>query len=172
MRKVERAAKCLAMRLQGFSLKDIGTAQDPPICPQRVHQIVSKALDDVIVENVEQLRKMEQLRLDEVQAVFYERALNGDARALDKVLAIMQRRARLLGLDVQPNATLNSRRHGNGPYEIDPKTGQPIVRIIVENDPEADLEEHKVSDEFWAQGRPLEVGSRPPSSPPDEETKH
>jgi hypothetical protein len=39
------------------------------------------------------------LRLDELQNAIWQRATDGEVRALDRVLHIMARRAKLLGLD-------------------------------------------------------------------------
>jgi len=42
---------------------------------------------------------LEALRLDQMQAALWQRATDGEVRAIDRILRIMERRARLLGLD-------------------------------------------------------------------------
>ena len=46
-------------------------------------------------------------RLDQVQSVFYERAMDGDAASAAIALKVSERRAALLGLDVPPSVRGN-----------------------------------------------------------------
>jgi len=87
----------------------------------RVHQFITKALDDGVRENLEQVRKIELDRIDELQAAWYKKALDGDAVALDKVRALLADRARLLGL----NAPLKIENTG--------KDGEPITVRMIED---------------------------------------
>jgi hypothetical protein len=50
-------------------------------------------------EQAQELRALEALRLDQMQAALWQQATDGDVRAIDRILRIMERRARLLGLD-------------------------------------------------------------------------
>lgn len=50
-------------------------------------------------EEVRELRTLTALQLDDMHAALWPRAIAGDLRAVDGVLAIMERRARLFGLD-------------------------------------------------------------------------
>jgi hypothetical protein len=52
--------------------------------------------------------EMELLRLDQLMLPYYTRAQNGDYAALDRVLSIIDRRARLLGLVSQPSVAVNA----------------------------------------------------------------
>ena len=61
-----------------------------------------RALERTVNEATEQARRLEELRLDELTCGLYEKAINGDLAAVDAVLSLMARRARLLGLDAQP----------------------------------------------------------------------
>ena len=63
---------------------------------------VTRALAKVHEQTAEEattLRALEASRLDELQFAIWERAIDGDGAAISKVLAIMERRAKLLGLD-------------------------------------------------------------------------
>ena len=51
--------------------------------------------------DVEQVVQMELARLDALQTVAWRRAKEGDLRAIDRILKIMERRAQYLGLDTQ-----------------------------------------------------------------------
>lgn len=48
-----------------------------------------------------ELRKLELLRLDELQEVAWRFAMAGQLTGIDRVLKIMERRAKLLGLDAK-----------------------------------------------------------------------
>lgn len=50
-------------------------------------------------EAVRNVREMELRRLDRMQRALWERATNGDTDAIDRILRIQKRRAKLLGLD-------------------------------------------------------------------------
>ncbi len=96
----QRLARVLALRTQGWGLREIG--QQEGVTAQRIHQLVVVALTRLVSEASEQMRQLELARLDDLQTGVWEMALNGDVAAIDRVLAIMVRRARLLGLDAPP----------------------------------------------------------------------
>jgi hypothetical protein len=63
---------------------------------------VTRALEANIVEqrvSAEELREVELLRLDRLQAAVWGAAVQGDLRAIETCLKILDRRAKLLGLD-------------------------------------------------------------------------
>jgi phosphate uptake regulator len=94
-----RIADILALRVAGNSLQAIGDAQDPPVTAQAVHKTLKRAIERMCSEAVEEARRIESLRLDELTLGVYPAASAGDIAAIDRCLAIMRRRARLLGLD-------------------------------------------------------------------------
>jgi hypothetical protein len=51
-----------------------------------------------LVENVDELRQVELVRLDALQASLWPQAMSGDARAANTILRIIDYRTRLLGL--------------------------------------------------------------------------
>ena len=84
------------------------------------------ALDEINERNLEDagtLRSLEMLRLDELQNAIWQRAIDGDGRALDRILAIMARRAKLLGLDA-PQRQLTKVR-------IDPQKSRFLRELLV-----------------------------------------
>jgi hypothetical protein len=111
----------MSLRLQGWSLQAIGESLNPAVSPQAVHKTLKLAIQRTVNESVEQARRLEEMRLDELTTGVYEKALNGDLPAIDRTLQIMARRSRLLGLDVQPL------RSGAGANEFD----QPLVRVEI-----------------------------------------
>ena len=99
----ERLNRVLALRTQGWTLKQIGEQEG--VSNVRIHQLVVTALRQLVAEPGEEMRRLEQARLDDLQTAVWERAMNGDYGAIDRCLAIMERRAKLMGLDA-PRQTL------------------------------------------------------------------
>lgn len=62
----------------------------------------------VIRPNLEEYRDMELDRLDRLQMGVWAKALNGDSRAVDSVLRIIDRRTRILGLDAPKEVNLKA----------------------------------------------------------------
>ena len=118
-----RIADILSMRLAGNSLQAIGDAQDPPVSAQAVHKTIKRAIENMADEAVEQVRRIESLRMDEMTLTVFPAASAGDLAAIDRLLDIMRRRSRLLGLDVRP-ARLGDASDG---YRPDTPTGIEII---------------------------------------------
>ena len=95
----QRIADILSMRVAGNSLQAIGDAQDPPVTAQAIYKTLKKAIERMADEAVEEARRIESLRLDEMTTVVYPAASAGDLVAIDRMLDIMRRRSRLMGLD-------------------------------------------------------------------------
>ena len=68
------------------------------------HRVVMKAFADRLVDAVDALRELEAMRLDALQAALWAKVENGDVRAVNSVLRIIDRRCRLLGLYGAPTA--------------------------------------------------------------------
>ena len=93
-------AQCLHLRMAGYSHREI--AAQLGIAPSSAYKRVRHALDEVNKHNLdtaEQLRALELLRLDELLSALWDTAIAGDLKAVDRVLKVMERRAKLLGLD-------------------------------------------------------------------------
>jgi DNA-binding CsgD family transcriptional regulator len=100
VRTAELEAECLRLRREGLTHREIAARLG--VAPATAYRRIRHALDEVNERNVEDattLRSLEMLRLDELQNAIWQRATDGDVRALDRILAIMTRRAKLLGLD-------------------------------------------------------------------------
>ena len=72
------------------------------MAPATAYRRVQHALDAVNARNIEDagtLRDIEAMRLDELQAAIWQKAVEGEGAAIDRVLHVMARRAKLLGLD-------------------------------------------------------------------------
>lgn len=66
---------------------------------QAAHDAVKRALDSIIREPADSLRVLDLERLDVLWQIQYLNAQAGDVQAMAACMKIMERRARLLGLD-------------------------------------------------------------------------
>jgi len=67
--------------------------------PSGAYKAVNAALQKTLQEPADELRTRELERLDRMHAALWPKAVSGHLRSVDRVLAIMARRSRLLGLD-------------------------------------------------------------------------
>jgi len=92
----ERAA--LELRKSGATLDDI--ARELGYCNRgAAHKAIRRALDATLQEPAAELREMEQVRLNTMLVAIWPKVKTGDHVALQDALSIMDRRAKLLGLD-------------------------------------------------------------------------
>jgi hypothetical protein len=109
---LDRASRDLAilnMRLHGLTFPEIAGKLPElgfrRVSASRVYAIVDKALRSCREQPARELRQLELLRLDQLQAAHYKAAMGGDGPAISRVLSIMDRRARYLGLDAGAEST-------------------------------------------------------------------
>jgi hypothetical protein len=109
----QRRSQAIALKLAGAEWQQIadtlGYADRGAACKD-----VTRALEAAIAEGragAEILRETELLRLDRLQRGHWSQAVGGDPRAADTVLKVIDRRCRLLGLDVPPDVEEQMRRH-------------------------------------------------------------
>lgn len=69
------------------------------------HNAVMAALHDIPKAKAEQLRQLEAERLDAMHLALWGRALRGDTQAVSGCLAILEKRARLFGLNIEAEGT-------------------------------------------------------------------
>jgi DNA-binding CsgD family transcriptional regulator len=100
VRAAQLEQKCLELRSAGLSFREI--ARELKVAPATAYKAVARGLAAVNAgcrEQAQELRALEALRLDQMQAALWQQATDGDVKAIDRILRIMERRARLLGLD-------------------------------------------------------------------------
>lgn len=108
-RRIARATRrqeAFALRRQGQSFDTI--AQHLGVSPKTVSIWVREAIRAIPEEEAGDLRSLELSRLDAVLAPQMRLALAGDGFATDRVLRIMERRARYLNLDAQSQAGIEA----------------------------------------------------------------
>jgi hypothetical protein len=121
----QRIAAILNLRLAGWTLQAIGDAQSPPITRQSVFELLVRALRDMVLEPYQEARRLELARLDALQVACWPAAIKGKGASVDRVLSIVDRRARLAGLYPQPLAAV-------GVEAIDPER----VKVEIVNLPD------------------------------------
>lgn len=106
-RKLKNQAQVLALRRAGMPFSQI--AAKVGISKSSAHQLVQEGMEDArrqIATSVDELRAEELSRLDGMLAKAYPSAAKGDLQAIDRVLKIGERRAKLLGLDAPTRTAL------------------------------------------------------------------
>ncbi|PJK03307.1 hypothetical protein CO612_09145 [Lysobacteraceae bacterium NML71-0210] len=88
----------MALRKDGLTFAEIAEALAYN-SPQAAHDAVKRALDRVVREPALDLLALESERLDGLWKATYPAAKEGDTKAIAACLRIMERRAKLLGLD-------------------------------------------------------------------------
>jgi len=149
----ERRTEFLNLRIEGKTFAEIGAALG--VSPQRAHAVVTEELQKLNAERAEaaaEVTRLELERLDKLLAGVWEQATAGDGPALDRVLAIMNRRARLLGLDAPRKQELS----GPGGREL---------RLGVEQGVAADRELEAWNNERAQLGGPGADAARDPQMP-------
>lgn len=107
-KRAKRIAQALSLREAGATYEQIGEATG--VSPGQAFRDVEAGLELTITEPAAALRAVEGRRLDRLQRAMLPAALQGDKGATDRVLKIMERRAKLYGLDTP--VTVNVRDEG------------------------------------------------------------
>ncbi len=93
-----RETRVLRLRAEGHTFAAIAE-RERVSSPSAAHRIYRRAADAMVRQAGEELRELEGARLDELQATWWGRSTEGDHRAAQVILRIMERRAKLYGLD-------------------------------------------------------------------------
>ena len=92
------------MRIKGATYQQIGDALGVTL--QSANRMVLTGVAEwnaTIRRDAANLIALEYARLERLHAAVWDQAIAGDPAAVDRVLKIMERRAKLLGLDRQPD---------------------------------------------------------------------
>ena len=102
-----KAAKALELRMEGKTFEviaeELGYAGK-----QGAYDAVKRSLDAITREPAQELIKLDLERLDVLWQIQYLNAQGGDVQAMAACMKIMERRARLLGLDAPEKKDLNA----------------------------------------------------------------
>ncbi|MGW4505814.1 hypothetical protein ACWENO_14370 [Streptomyces sp. NPDC004436] len=120
---------------QGYGIERYRKGQEPPDEQALIHAAcrdVRRALDDRRTElnhDVDEMRTLEAERLDRLFLVAYRKVVRDqDLTAIDRALRVMERRARLLGLDM-PTRTELAGPEG-GPVQVATATTDELAALI------------------------------------------
>jgi hypothetical protein len=131
----EREARALSYRKGGATYAQI--AQQLHVSEPRAYRIVQRALGRLVREPAQEYIDLEVARLEDLHRAMWPKAMQGNAHAVDRCLAIAKRRADLLGLDAPQKHDLNARMQAEV-YSVDALTREieQVERELAENDPE------------------------------------
>jgi hypothetical protein len=101
-----RDARVYELRIQGDTFEQIASEVGFS-GPSGAWQAYQRIKSEWIFESVDEARQLELMRLDELQVAVWDRAINGELPAAHCVLKIMDRRAKLLGLDKPEKVEVN-----------------------------------------------------------------
>lgn len=105
---LEREAQALELRKQGLTYGQIGDLLG--ISEMGAHKCVNRALNKFRTEMAEEAADVRQLELERLDALFagvWMKALSGDPASMGSALKVMERRAKLLGLDAATKSELS-----------------------------------------------------------------
>lgn len=114
VRLAERAKQALGLRRAGASYEQIGAQLG--ITRSAARKVVTKAIARIPRDDAEQVLQLELDRLDALLRGLWPQAVKGHGGAVDRVLRVMERRARLLGLDAPTKRELSG--PAGGPISV------------------------------------------------------
>jgi AraC-like DNA-binding protein len=94
----ERVTKALRLRRSGANYEDIAV-QCGYNSPQAAQKAVAKEIRDMPADEAEEMRALIGDRQDRMIFALWGKAIKGDERAIDRVIAIDEKRAKLFGLN-------------------------------------------------------------------------
>lgn len=105
----DKRRQALELRLEGATFEQIAE-QIGYRNRSTAYRAVTSAIQNVGHEQAEQLRDLDLTRLDKLMTAVWPKALQGDMHAVDRVLKIVERRAKMLGYDQANVVSINSMR--------------------------------------------------------------
>lgn len=113
----ERRREAFRLRKEGATFREIGEALG--VSGTAARKAILAELETINADTREiagELIALEAARLDEAHKAIWPKVEVGDLRAIDRMLKIMERRARLFGLDA-PSKIAPTTPDGNEPYQ-------------------------------------------------------
>ena len=134
VRLVEKHLQALELRKTGFTYAEIALNLGYR-SPSGAEKAVRSAIRKVFLEPATEVLKIELFRLDALLQAIWQKAKDGDYQAVDRVLRIMERRAKLLGLDAATPLRVEAEFY-HTPEQAQPKASEEwtagVLRILVD----------------------------------------
>ncbi|MFT7025363.1 MAG: hypothetical protein ACJA07_004486 [Rhodococcus sp. (in: high G+C Gram-positive bacteria)] len=108
----ERARRCLKLRNEGHTWAEIAEAEGYTDESGARHA-AGRLVDKMEVADVAEHRALEGARLDELHKAHWPAALKGDIKAAELILKILDRRARLFGLNMPEKFVVSANTVGS-----------------------------------------------------------
>lgn len=96
---IQREQEVIRLRRQGMQWDDIAKAVGYS-APSTAYEVYQRALKRIVKEDVEAIRELENTRLDTALSAIWPQVLAGDLPAVQTLIKVMDRRAKLNGLDM------------------------------------------------------------------------
>lgn len=119
VRSAQTQAKALALRAQGFSYEEIA-AECGLRSKSSAWTAVMNALQSTRAENIDEVRALELMRLDDITRRLWPRVQACDLRAISTYLKVSERRSKITGLDTYR-------------YQVTGADGGPVKVQVVED---------------------------------------
>lgn len=100
-------ARAVALKLSGLPYEQVAVLAGYAN-KSAARQAVLRALDRWEESSVAELRQTENARLDRAQAAIWEKVVSGDLQAVDTLVRLSARRARMNGLDAPQQVSITS----------------------------------------------------------------
>ena len=113
VRRFKRQEEALKLRIEGKTYREIGTALG--VHRTTAIRLVSSALASVgleIASNREELRNLQAARLESLVAALWPKVQSGDVKAVNVMVNVLNRYARLFGLDAPKTIEATVRNDG------------------------------------------------------------
>lgn len=134
---LDRETQCVQLRREGMTLEEIAKKVGYSNA-SGVQAALYRAYQRVAVEDIDQIRRMENERLDALHNAHWSNAMQGDVPSGVMILKVMDRRAKLLGLDmpvrIQQEVTV-----WNGDGNLDREIQSLIGRLAAVDGSQGDL---------------------------------
>jgi hypothetical protein len=95
-------------------------------------KIYQRALERIPAEGVVELRTLEGQRLDALQAAIWDTCMAGGIKSINASLRIMERRARLFGLDAPVKVLAKIKSHFDGSQSVEDMTPEEMIARLKE----------------------------------------
>lgn len=106
--KAQQKARCVELRAEGMTYAEIGEALE--ISSGQASRMVKEALTETVAEPAEELRRLESMRIEKLWRIAWPKAqvenfrgpfgaMDTQGEWFDRLVKLMERRAKLLGLD-------------------------------------------------------------------------